>query len=121
MKGGRAFVVTSGNAAKLLETIDEALNAVTQSIQRLVKRSATALVGASRNRQANPASSQRLAKGTTGVALVRKDGFGTPFGSSTSRTFDRALIEQLLGNGDFLLLTGRQQQGEQLAIPIGNM
>lgn len=68
---GSSFFIASGNAAKLLETIDEPFDNVSLSIVQFIKSASSTLIAATSNGATNMLAMEIVSKGTAGVAFIR--------------------------------------------------
>lgn len=103
----------------MLETIDQSLNTITKTISFPIKRATTRLIAQMRNGQANATPPQETAKAPIAVALVTGEPMRTKARSSNRLAFDSPLLEQLFSYGGLVLLTGCQDERDELAIAFG--
>jgi len=71
-----------------------------------------------RDGDADPTPSQSVAELAAAVSLIAHQAFGTPLGATPANPLDRALVQQLLGDGGFMLLARRKDKGHQLPIAL---
>ena len=77
------------------------------------------LIGTSRNRDSHPAATRIGANATCAVPFVAYDSLRSQAWASSTAAFDGALFHQRLEHRRFVLLSGCQDQGQQLAVPFG--
>lgn len=71
-----------------------------------------------RDGDADPTPSQSVTELAAAVSLIAHQAFGTPLGATPANPLDRALVQQLLGDGGFMLLARRKDKGHQLPIAL---
>jgi len=74
---GSSFFIACGNAAKLLETINEPLDNVSFSIERFFKGTSSTLIASTSNRTANMFLMKIRAKVLAGIAFICHQAIGT--------------------------------------------
>lgn len=112
----RALVVAGGQTAELLAPIDQPLDAMSQAVRRPIEGPAPPLPPLPWDGVADAPPPAVGAIPPPGVAFVADHTVGPQPGSPAAGPSHRALLEQLLEHRDFVLLAGREHQGQELAI-----
>ena len=110
-----ALVVAGGQAAKLLAAIDQTFHPMAQAVGGAVERPPPRFSPLVRDRVADTPPPAVRPIAPPGVPFVPDHAVGPHPRPPAARPLDRALLEQLLEDGDFVLLAGREQQRQQLA------
>src|SRR5215212_9568209 len=97
-----AFLVASCDAARLLEPVDQALDAVALAIGGAIEAGIAALIAFSWDHWGDTTASQAAARGRTGIGFVAGNLERAQPRPASPRSADRPLIEQPL-QGDLLL------------------
>lgn len=100
------MVVASGDAAKMLEAIEEALDEISCSIQMTIVMALHKSVGAGRNHRLRPRALDRCHQGVGVVALVGNQG-----GAAQA-------LDQFLGTVDVGDLSGGQDKAQRVSDSI---
>ena len=112
------LLVSRGNAPELFEPVNQPLNTVTQAITRFVKRATTLFIRAPRNRVPHTTLAQVSANSIGTVGLIAHQSFGPQFGTTWSRSIDGTLLHQRLERNGLMALTGGQDEGHRLPVPL---
>jgi hypothetical protein len=98
----------------LLETVDGALDLVTLTINRPIKRALATHVAFLGDSEANTATAEQVAHRLATAPFVADDSLGTETGASPSCWLNGASREQWFDKLGFVALPGRQPQRHQL-------
>jgi len=116
---GGAFLVAPGQAAAWLATIDQALEAVAETVERSMKWACTTFVALAREREPNAVLASRAPNPSAAVALVPHDAVRAALGTAWAPPLDGASLHELFEDHGLVPLSRGQDQGHQLATPFG--
>lgn len=115
--GGTLFVA-GGDAAELLEAVDQALDEVAPPISRVVEVGLAALVAFAGDNRPDVPATQASAGGWAAVALVAGNSSRPQAGSAPSRTADRTPIQQCLERDLLVSLAAGQHSRDRSAFAL---
>jgi hypothetical protein len=113
-----AFLVTRGNAAKLLETIEETFDAVTQTVKGRVNGTGMAMDRTVGNRGANVEAATKGANLGRVVAFVGNNMSRTSFRATALGTLNLSLLKEGFKEAGVMALSSSQDEGEGFAIAL---
>src|SRR5262245_31394805 len=114
-----ALVVPRGQAAKLLAAVDQPLHPIAQPVGGAVERAPAAFPALVRNGVPDAPSAAVRPIPSAGVPFVADHPVGPQARAAPAGPSHRALLQQLLEDGGFVLLARGQHQGQQLAAALG--
>jgi hypothetical protein len=113
------FLVACGDAAELLEPVDQSFDAVTLAVRVPIEWPTTRLIAAPWDREPDATAAQIASIPTAAVALVAHQPARPDARSPTTDALNCTLLAQLLGHRQVVLLSGRQDEGDGLAETVG--
>jgi hypothetical protein len=116
---GGAFLVARGQAAALLATIDQALDAVAETVESSIKWTCTTFMALARDRDSNAVLASIAPNPSAAVAFVPQDAVRAALGTAWAPPLDGATLQELFKDHGLVLLARGQDQGHQLATPVG--
>src|SRR6185312_2450214 len=114
-----AFFIAGRDAARLLEAVDQALDAVALAIGGAIEAGIAALVALGRDDRGDAAAPQTAARGRTGIGFVAGNLERAQPRPAPSRAADRPLIEQPLQGGLLVTLAPGQHRRDRAAVAFG--
>lgn len=114
-----ALFVAGGDAAELLEPVDEPLDALAGAVRRAVEVRVAPLVLPGGDDGADAALAERPADVGVAVALVPGDALGAQPRPAASGPLDRALVKDRLGVAALMALPRTDDECHRLAATLG--
>jgi len=116
---GGAFLVARGQSAELLATIDQALEAVAETVESSITWACTTFVALARDRDPNAVLARIAPNPSAAVAFVPHDAVRAALGTAWAPPLDGATLQELFEDHGLVPLSRGQDQGHQLAAPFG--
>src|SRR4051794_18784507 len=116
---GRALLVAGGDAAELLQAVDQALDEIATPVRGTVEVRLPALVALARDHRPDVTPAQAAPCGRAAVALVARRTLRPQTGSAPTGATDRALIQQRLKRNLLVPLAAGQHRRNRSAVALG--
>jgi hypothetical protein len=113
------FFIARCQAPKLLESVDQAFDPVTLTVDRSIKGAGAPFVGLPRDRDADAPSAQIRPDLPAAIALVADDALRSQLRATSPRPLDRPVFQQGLKRRRFMPLARGQDDRDGLAVAVG--
>src|SRR3954468_18538048 len=116
---GRALLVAGGDAAELLQAVDQALDEIATPVRSTVEVRLPALVALARDHRPDVTPAQAEPCGRAAVALVARRPLRPQTGSASTGATDRALVQQRLKRNLLVSLATGEHRRDRSAVALG--
>jgi hypothetical protein len=116
----RALFVASGQAPKLLPSIDEPLNASAQTVEGAIERPLVTFMLLARDRDPDTVLACILPSVSAAIPCIAHDPMGTALRAAWSAPLDGTGLQELCEDLRLVSLPRREDKGHQLAAPFSS-